>query len=320
MCKSDPLIPWEQPGWIATISAWIERVFSERGYHHSEHIEVVKHWEFACVLRVGSFYCKACLPLSGPPDFFAPEALLMEVLSEQYPSMLPRVVAINHEQGWIVMHDGGECLEQQSEQDRWEQVLQTWSHFQQGTYQKVDELLLRGFPDRRVERLPQHLEWLLHNREAMACFTPSEVKQIEKSVPRLQRLCHQLATYHIPATLTHGDLHPKNVACAADRFVFFDWSDGCISHPFFDAIRFCTSTILRRQPLLCAVLQAGYLACWHRYEPMERLQEAMTLAAILSRLHLAIGFQQSMQLVWAQAFQDSLTFEIRSFLRALDET
>jgi aminoglycoside/choline kinase family phosphotransferase len=319
MFKKDPLIPWEQPGWLATISAWIEQALSERGYHHLGHIEEVKRWSFACVLRVGTFYCKACLPLNGSSDFFASEALLMEVLSEkEYARVLPQVVAINQEQGWIVMHDGGECLEQQSEQGCWEQALQQWSHLQQEA--AVDELLLRGFPDRRIEKLPQHLEWLLQDPEAMACFTPSEVKQIEQSVPHLQKLCHQLAAYHIPATLAHGDLHPKNVAYAADRFVFFDWSDGCISHPFFDAIRFCTSTTLRHHPRLRAALQARYLACWHRYEPTERLQEAMALAAILSRLHLAIGFQQSMHLMWAQGLQDSLAFEIRTFLRVLHET
>jgi hypothetical protein len=53
---------------------------------------------------------------------------------------------------------------------------------------------------------------------------------------------------------------------------------------------------------------------------MKRLQEAMKLAALLSRVHLAVSFHQDMRLVWLPALEASFTFEIRMLLRALATT
>jgi len=290
---------------------------TERGFPCEEKMEVVKCWPFACILQGNNCYCKACLPHGRASGVFAPEARLMGILAEKYTMLLPSLVAINEEQGWILMQDAGTPLEQQVAHQRWEQALQQWAELQQATCQDVEDLLARGIPDRRIVHLPQHLAWILHDEEAMTCFSTSEVQRIEQSIPLVEKLCRQLARYQIPATLTHGDLHPKNVVCAGDRFALLDWSDGCLSHPFFDAVRFCTSTVLQQHPTLRATLSTRYLACWSQFASMERLEEAMKLAALLSRVHLAVSFHQDMRLVWLPALEASFTFEIRMFLRAL---
>jgi hypothetical protein len=293
---------------------------AERGFSSSEKMEVVKCWPFACVLQGNNCYCKACLPSAGLSGVFAPEAQVMKLLAQKYATLLPPLVAINEEQGWILMQDAGALLEQQEAYQCWEQVLQQWAGLQQVTSQEVEELLARGVPDRRIVHLPQHLAWLLDDGVAMTCFSSTEVRRIEQSIPLVEKLCHQLASYQIPATLTHGDLHPKNIACAGDRLALLDWSDGCLSHPFFDAVRFCSSTLLQQQPVLQAALSTSYLACWSQFEPMERLQEAMRFASLLSRVHLAVSFYQSMRLVWLPALEASFTFEMRMFLRTLATT
>lgn len=38
----------------------------------------------------------------------------------------------------------------------------------------------------------------------------------------------------IPDTLSHGDLHPGNVAYDGREVRIFDWTDGCVTHPFLD--------------------------------------------------------------------------------------
>jgi Ser/Thr protein kinase RdoA (MazF antagonist) len=48
----------------------------------------------------------------------------------------------------------------------------------------------------------------------------------------LRRLCHELADRGIPDTLQHDDLHDGNLFVRDGRFVFFDWGDACVTHPF----------------------------------------------------------------------------------------
>jgi aminoglycoside phosphotransferase (APT) family kinase protein len=83
-----------------------------------------------------------------------------------------------------------------------------------------------------------------------------------------------LASYAVPHTLVHGDLHLGNVARCAGSYLFFDWTDACVAHPFFDTI----SIFQAKDPNVLARLRNSYLGVWAAYEPIERLLEAWTLA------------------------------------------
>ena len=95
-------------------------------------------------------------------------------------------------------------------------------------------------------------------------------------------ICAELARYAVPSTLVHGDLHLGNVARLAGRYLFFDWTDGCVAHPFFDTISIF-QTKQARDPGVQARLRDSYLGVWAGYESIERLREAWTLAKPLSR-------------------------------------
>ena len=55
-----------------------------------------------------------------------------------------------------------------------------------------------------------------------------------RNVPRFIEMGRELAALPIPQTLVHGDLHLSNVSRQAGQYVLFDWTDACVSHPFFD--------------------------------------------------------------------------------------
>ena len=46
-------------------------------------------------------------------------------------------------------------------------------------------------------------------------------------------MCRQLSTVAIPETVQHDDLHDGQVFVRDGRYLFFDWGDSCVSHPFF---------------------------------------------------------------------------------------
>jgi len=45
-------------------------------------------------------------------------------------------------------------------------------------------------------------------------------------------MCEQLAALGVPETIQHDDLHDGNVFVRDARYLFFDWGDSCVSHPF----------------------------------------------------------------------------------------
>jgi aminoglycoside phosphotransferase (APT) family kinase protein len=48
----------------------------------------------------------------------------------------------------------------------------------------------------------------------------------------------ELATYAVPPSLVHGDLHLGNVALGPRGHLFFDWTDAGVAHPFLDLLTF----------------------------------------------------------------------------------
>jgi hypothetical protein len=43
----------------------------------------------------------------------------------------------------------------------------------------------------------------------------------------------ELASFGIPETIQHDDLHDGQVFLSDGRYLLFDWGDACLSHPFF---------------------------------------------------------------------------------------
>ena len=91
-----------------------------------------------------------------------------------------------------------------------------------------------------------------------------------------------MAGYNIPYTLAHGDLHLGNVARCDGEYVFFDWGQGCVFHPFLDAWFFVQKSEAEEMP------ESEYLALWTEYESEDRLREALALAKPLCSLNETI--------------------------------
>jgi aminoglycoside phosphotransferase (APT) family kinase protein len=154
----------------------------------------------------------------------------------------------------------------------------------------VDELLAAGCLDRRLARLPAWIEALLNSKMVLATVAEAERTQLMALIPRLQDLCQELAAFGLPETLVHGDLHGDNVAVQGDNFVYFDWTDACISHPFFDMLNifFEEDTAVQTQ------LRDAYLVQWIDVAPMDRLLRAWQMAEVLGAVHHGVSYWQIM--------------------------
>ena len=67
----------------------------------------------------------------------------------------------------------------------------------------------------------------------MEGLSPGERDRLRAQVPDVSEMCQQLSTVAIPETVQHDDLHDGQVFVRDGRYLFFDWGDSCVSHPFF---------------------------------------------------------------------------------------
>jgi aminoglycoside/choline kinase family phosphotransferase len=84
------------------------------------------------------------------------------------------------------------------------------------------------------------------------------------------------------------------VAAGRKRPLFFDWTDACIGHPFFDLI----TALQGPHPLAGAIpdetrirLRDAYLSAWADYGSPDRLTETWRAVEVIGALHHAVSYR-----------------------------
>ena len=235
----DPRLPWVKPDWLAGVKLWIHARLQELGVTAAGEIEQphVRWW--STVMRVPTSAGDLWFKANAPPHVF--EAALLAILERVRPGRVPELVAYDAGTGRLLMRDGGtrlrELVESVADLDRWEELLPEYAELQIALAPHLAELLAAGVPDERLAVLPEHLERLLDDREACMVgrdggLTEDEYERLGVLVPTYAESCRRLAAFGIPETLQHDDLHDGNVFVRDGRYLFFDWGDSCVSHPF----------------------------------------------------------------------------------------
>lgn len=290
--------PWYRPGWFADATAWLDTQLTRRGLARLAPPERLRSWERSCLLRaptdVGWVYLKAVPPL------FAHEPPLTAALGQAHPGAIPAVLARDDGRRWLLMADfGGIGLERVREPERWAAALTQLAAIQIACIPRVGELRALGCPARLVSTLPAALDALLADPVGLLADTPdgltaAELDRLRAHVPQIRAWCAELAHAAVPETLEHGDCWAGNIAATADGFVYFDWSDSALSHPFFSPALFLADA--RRtfpdDPGLAARLRDAYLAPWAARAPREDLPRVFALAQRLAPLHHAVAYHR----------------------------
>lgn len=306
--------PWAQYGWLAEVTAWLEATLAAQGERLVEPVELVRSWGLSCVLKGQTahrtVYCKtaAALPL------FVNEAAVVAALARLFPGSVPQPLAVQLDKGWLLLPELKEIVGWHAPLGQRQAMMADFARLQQTAVAHVPTLLAAGCLDRRLATMPARIEALLTAEQMLATVTAAEQTQLRELIPWLQGLCSQLAALGVPETLVHGDLHGGNVAVENGRFVYFDWTDPCVTHPFFDMVEI----FYERETAVQTQLRDAYLAQWTAYASPEQLLTAWSLADILAAIHHGVSYwhivanietHEQHQLVW------SLPFWLRRLLR-----
>jgi hypothetical protein len=275
---------WTEPAWLESVHEWI-RVQAERlGLELAGEIDQPHVMPWSTVLRVptpsGPVWFKANVP------GLVHEAAVVEILAARRPELLPELLAADVERGWMLQSDAGtklrELLAETHDFEVWQQILPLYSELQMAAAEDRNRLLAAGAPDRRLSVLPGQFEELVDDRETLVSLTDDELERLRTLVTRIEAECRELESYALPETIQHDDLHDGQVFVRDRRYVFLDWGDACVSHPFFTLV--VTLAVLAYKlelehdsPELDRFRHA-YLEPWTRFHPRRDLEQAYPIA------------------------------------------
>jgi len=316
--------PWENLGWFDTASAWIYEQLELLGYTPSAPFEQVRTNFWSTALRIPTttenLYFKASSAV-----FAAFEPTLAETLSRLVPVYVPPVLLVERQRHWMLMRDGGAPFRSGPyHPDRSVEEIRQYAALQIALAPHMEELLASGCPDQRLQHLPRLYEEALTATSLLRIDEAEglprlEYEQLLAFAPRLQEMCAELASYNIPESLEHDDLHTGNVLTNGDRYVFYDWGDACLAHPFislFIALRDAKYRLEYDEDAL-ERMRVAYLECWTAFGSMEQLRKAFELAHRLGSLYRALTWYRLLSHMAPEThwmFGDAFPYFLRVFL------
>ncbi|WKE66998.1 aminoglycoside phosphotransferase family protein [Gallaecimonas kandeliae] len=281
---------WEQGDWPASADAWVKAELEKRQIPAGMPLEAVSGWALGQILRQptaqGDYYFKATAKL----PLFSNEASLCRTLSDCFPGATPATLAIQADRQWMLSGSFGQPLAQDCDLSVWAEAFAAYGRLQSSSIPHLERLKASGCLARPVTALPERLAELFCD-ERLAGLLPSKaLAYATETIAKVAEAIADLGRHPLPDALMHGDLHIENIARTQDGFVFFDWSDACISHPFIDG------TYVYRMPEGAGkerIIDA-YLGGWTAFMDKGALRQTWDRAEILCYAHQAQSYGSMM--------------------------
>jgi len=328
--------PWEKQGWYGGAVAWIEEQLARLAYTSTGPVEQVKTaWSCSCILRVpttaGYLYFKATY--ARPPA----EVAVIQELARLWPSHVPTLVAADVSRRWMLMEDFGPRELSRMPFARWPGALRLFGRLQRECSAGVSVWLGIGCPDRRMDNLVRRLEPLLFDSLLAQADPPfrlgeGDLERLRADRERWAQELLELGGSPLPVSIVQQDFRDGNVAVRGRDYLFYDWSDTVVSHPFFSACRFLEyvesgggspkrrggrrlPTAVRHERLIDA-----YLDSWAEYAPRDRLRAVFRQVQRLNPLYQAIRWHRELPYCepgspWWRIMLSSMTESLQELLK-----
>lgn len=283
----DSPVPWDSPmDWHGRAREWVEANVPPTADGSAWRMAQIRSWSISSVWRLTSgdrrLYFKAS------PRYFASEPTITRDVAERFPEASPILVAVEPDAGWTLMEDLGDLtLGRTDSAELWRETMRTIARVQQGYVDRIDALEAMNLERRTTGAIVETLaQWSEDPSVAgLRMFQAENEAALARLHPKLDEvaaMARRLDGLGLPRTLEHGDLDATNVFIRDGAPVLMDWSDACISHPFFTPL---TPAQARRYPEFVD----AYLREWTDYAPQESLrrgfEDAKPLAALESAFH-----------------------------------
>jgi hypothetical protein len=196
-------LPWDRAGWRESVAVWIDESLAMLRVEATAPVEHVRQRPWAAIALIptadGPLYFKA----DPPSESFEPA--LTQWLAQRRPDVIPDVLRIDGERGWLLTRDAGTPLREHManppDPTIWDDLLPLYAELQIELCTSVDDLLSLGVPDKRTEKLAPGYGALL-SRWAVAATAPSQ-EEIDELVDGVGET--------IPPSLAHEEFQDHNI-------------------------------------------------------------------------------------------------------------
>lgn len=289
---------WTQPGWFGQASTWIQEQLERLGYALAAPIEQLTALPWGTVLRVPT--TTDLLFFKAPSADAAFEPALAQTLAHFVPGSVPQVCALDVQRHWLFMKDGGTPLRTSvPDPARSAEALRQFAQMQIALVPHIEALKATGCPDQRSPALLRLYEEVLATPSLLLLEQPKglssdEYQRLLAFTPQLRAMCEELDSYSLPVSLSHDDLHTRNILHNGEHYVFIDAGEYCLGHPFCSMFvvlreaRYVQKYDEQTREQLCQ----AYLEPWTYVLSMEQLQRALVLAHRLGALYRALSWSR----------------------------
>ena len=279
---------WFRAGWLAEADAWVDDALAATGRQRSGATVPVRMWSLSAVLcmPVASAAGEESVWFKATCDWFRAEAAITEVLGTIAADHLPTLIAVDRERAWMLMAPlpGPDLRDQPACAPIAAAAI---ASTQLSSIGQLGLLTAAGCPDRTVQPTLEALHGLVHGSVELDALTLGERAAAVAAEPWIVERIGELFATTVPPTVVHGDCHLGNVAADGDRAVLYDWTDGCVSHPFLDGVHLARSAGDEHHD----AIKAAYTAPWREAYPDADIDRTWELAKFGDRVFQAISYE-----------------------------
>ena len=305
--RFDSHAPWDSPtGWHLRARDWVDSNMPPAPSGLSWRMSQIRSWSISSVWRLSSGRHRVYFKSS--PRFFASEVAVTRDVATRFPEISPVLIASDPDEGWMLMEDLGDLtLSKSDDPDMWRETMKTIALAQRGYIERTGALERMGIESRTTEAIVETLaDWIGEpSRTSLRMFQPENEAALRRLSPRLDEIKtvqRRLDDLGLPRTLEHGDLDSTNVFIRDGSPILMDWSDACVSHPFFTPL---TPAQARRHPEFVD----AYLREWPEIGAIERLRAGFMRAKPLAALESAFHYHRNIVPYMSYPYPDFRTLE-----------
>ena len=299
------------------IIKWGCAYLSSHGYTLKSSLpENVKNTPWSYVIRFVT--SDGYIYLKHTPKMLALEAIIIQILHDQFHVSVPEIIARNAELNCFLVKDADrplrEMLKKQFNVTLLCKAIDQFTSLQLAVADHVNIFLDIGVPDWRLDKLSDLYKQLLSQKDMLIAdgLSEIEINELEALLPMISNLCKKLSDYSIKQTIVQPDFHDNNMLINDEtkKITFIDLGEIAISHPFFSLIT-CLQQAKKHHALTDK--DDAYLqlvdACLKNHMNVESKQHLLEAFAMARILWLVYGILCQYRLILACDKEKLMSFQ-----------
>lgn len=230
---------WARPGWNARASGWMIAACAAAGRPLLDEPRPFFLRGISALLRGPTAGGDVFLKAVFPP--FHAQPVITRFLFDRFPSAVPRVIAIEPDEGWLLVDDLAAPWVEGLPAEQKAAGLATGARaivgIQRGiTPADIEALVAAGSPRRPLADLADAFEAAVGPDGLAIVDKVVDARRRDRAVAATRTAVERVVDLGFPTTLVHGDFHAGNAALVDGRVVIIDWSDAAIGDPLVDLV------------------------------------------------------------------------------------